>query len=223
MAPEPPKKVPTFSLGPALDTPQSRVHAQRMFRIAIGVFLMLTSSGLAAPQWAGVRVAEIYRQLPSAQQIAARATTAKGEINSDPRFAALAESLKELEALQSQVSSSDSLDRLSRERLQQQFIVKRDEAASLRREVEVFQSQELKKINSRMVSEMNSELKRIQEVAAEAGRTKGFDLVLDLTGKTNSSVPFVIYAKAPVDLTDDVLERLGVATPDPAPQSADSK
>ncbi len=189
-----------------------------MLRSALVLLALLTTAVSASPGVAGVRVAEIYRQLVSAREIADRAAESKAAISQDPRFSALEQVRKELEALQSQLSAAQEFDRLTRERLQQQFIVKRDEEASLRREVQLYQADQMKRINARMVREMNEELERIRSTAAEIAAEKDYELLLDLTGKTNTSLPFVIYAKDPEDITGEVLSHFEIVEPAPTPE-----
>ncbi|GAA5481346.1 OmpH family outer membrane protein [Haloferula sargassicola] len=181
-----------------------------MLRVAIAIMALGFGCASAAPKIAGVRISDIYQKLQVSHEIEDRATEARRAIGKDPRFAALAEAVKKLEELEGQLAKSQDLDRLSRERLQQQYLVKRDEEASLRREVQLYQAEQLKTVNERMVSEMTDQLGKIQEAAAGLAREKGFDLLLDLSGKTNTSLPFVVYAKDPVDLTDEVVSQFTI-------------
>ncbi|MBB5350350.1 Skp family chaperone for outer membrane proteins [Haloferula luteola] len=176
-----------------------------MLRLALGVLALTISCISAAPEIAGVRIADIYRQLKSSQEIAIQAEAAKTAVAEDPRFDALREVQLQMEDLKSQISTLEEGDTAAAERLRQQLIVKSDEEVSLRKEVIVFQGEQFKAIHRRMVDQMEAELAKLHAKAAEIATTHGYPLLIDLSGKTNTTLPFVIYAKDPVDLTDLVL------------------
>ena len=63
-----------------------------------------------------------------------------------------------------------------------------------------------------MVAQMEESLAQIHAKAAEIGKKKGVDWVLDSSGQSNTGVPFILYAKSPLDLTSEVQSALGHTT-----------
>jgi hypothetical protein len=60
-----------------------------------------------------------------------------------------------------------------------------------------------------MVSQMEESLAKIHATAVEVGKKHEADWILDSSGHSNTGVPFVLYAKTPLDLTSEVLAALG--------------
>ena len=73
-----------------------------------------------------------------------------------------------------------------------------------------------------MVERMEASLGKIHETARALGESRGFDWVVDASGKTNTGLPLMLYAKDPPDLTDEVIAALTqpTETTPPAPETA---
>ena len=184
------------------------------------VLLWFLAAGLAftSPKIALVRIGDVYRALPAAQTLESSVETERAGILTNARADAYRSVLKELESLRQGIAKIPDDDRATRERAQQNFALKRQEALTLQREFVSYRQRKNTEINTRMVAEMERILAGIRTKAAEVGESLGYDWVLDADGRTNTGLPFVLYSKDPSDITEDVLAALGgpVATVDDA-------
>ncbi len=55
-----------------------------------------------------------------------------------------------------------------------------------------------------MVAGMRASLDQIVKTSARIAKEKGFDMVFDSSGNTNTGIAFVLYHKESPDITDDV-------------------
>lgn len=185
-----------------------------MLRFAAIVLLSaLTGIATAAPRIAVVRIADIHRSLPSTKEREESIRAEREAVGRDARLRAYQSVLKELQQisvkLKEALADTGNPDTSVRDNLKRDYSLKLQEASTLHREYETFRSERLRQINAKLVSQMEESLAEIHAAAAEVGRKKGFDWVLDSSGFSNTGVPFVLYAKNPNDLTDDVLSALG--------------
>lgn len=187
------------------------VASMHRFGLLVTSLLSVIGIASAAPSIAGVRIDDIYRQLEETRVMTETIETERREILKDARLKAYSEALKELETLQKTISQAAQQDRLTRERMLREFAMKRDEAVTLQREFEDFRQRRTREINRRMVSETEAILAKIHNKSAEIAAAKGYDLVFDVSGNTNTTIPFVVYAKDPVDLTPDILATFELA------------
>jgi Skp family chaperone for outer membrane proteins len=178
---------------------------------------MATSVAMAAPKIAVVRVGDVYRELDRTKEMDAEIKAKRDAILQNPRLEAYRAAFKELEQLQAGLVKVGDHDRATRERLIQSFNLKRQEALTLKREYESYQSGETKKIDKEMVSRMETILAEIRAKAAELGQKNGYDWVMDISGKTNTGLPFVLYSKPSDDITTDVLSAMGQTIADTTP------
>lgn len=164
---------------------------------------LLTAS--AAPRLALVRVKDIYTGLASTTALQEEIRIERDAILKDQRAEDLRKIIVELQNLQTSLSdkSKPLTEEMSR-KLARSYEIKRQEAQTLQREFENFRSEREREINRKMVSGMRASLERIVEASRKISSEKGYDLVLDSSGNTNTSVPFVLYSGKAPDLTDDV-------------------
>ncbi|MBK1828546.1 OmpH family outer membrane protein [Haloferula rosea] len=181
-----------------------------MIRAALLILCLLaTSAAVAAPKIASIRVGDVYRELDKTKEMNADITAKRQALLRDPRLAAYREAFGDLEALQKGLIKVADHDRATRQRLMQKFNLKRQEALTLKREFEEFQRKETKKIDREMVSRMEAILTEIRQKADTLGQKNGYDWVIDVSGKTNTGLPFVLYSKPSDDITNDVLSAMG--------------
>lgn len=171
--------------------------------------LLATNVAVAAPKIAVVQVGEVYRSLDRTKEMNAALSAKREALLKDPRLDAYREAFKELEELQNGLIKVAEHDRLTRERLMQSFNLKRQEALTLKREFEEFQRLETKKIDQEMVTRMEAILVEIRQTAEALGKKNGYDWVMDISGKTNTGLPLVLYSKPTDDITTDVLSAMG--------------
>jgi Skp family chaperone for outer membrane proteins len=131
--------------------------------------------------------------------------TERDEIMKDQRATDLRRIISELQDLQARLSDKNNplSEEVSR-KLARSYEIKRQEAQTLQKEFEQFRSEREKEINRKMVAGMRASLDEIMETSRKIGKEKGFDLVFDGSGNTNTGVPFVLSSRKSPDLTDDV-------------------
>ncbi len=168
----------------------------------------------AAPRIALVRVADIYKALPATAALKTRLESERAEIMKNERAEQLRKIISDLQALQDQLSSKDKpLDEGMRTTLARAYEVKRQEAQSLQEEFENYRKRREKEINAKMVADMRATLDGIAAASRKIGKERGYELVLDSSGDSNTSEPFVLYSKDAPDLTADVQAALADSTP----------
>ncbi|MGB6219583.1 OmpH family outer membrane protein [Haloferula sp.] len=188
-----------------------------MLRLAVPIVLAaLIGSAAASPKIAVVRVAEIHRSLDATKEQEAAIKAEREALATDARLRAYRSVLQELEGiskkLKEALADTANPDNSVREGLKRDYSLKLQEASTLHREYESFRSDRLREINAKMVSQMQASLNLIHAKASELGEQQGVDWVLDSSGHTNTGTPFILYAKNPLDLTNDVLKALGQST-----------
>lgn len=177
----------------------------------------------AAPRVALVRVKEIYSELPATTALQERIKQERQEIMKDPRAEDLRRVLSELQELQTKLSDKNNpLDEEAGRKIARTYEIKRQEAQTMQREFETFRSEREKEINRGMVAGMREALNRITDTARKVAGERGYDLVFDSSGNTNTGVPFILHHKQSPDLTEDVKVALkdgAAAAEAPAPAS----
>ena len=174
----------------------------------------------AAPRIALVRVTDIYRQLESTKTMQAEIEKERKAIMEDQRATGLKTMLEELKTLQQQFAEkSEKLDEIERTQLAQSYEIKAQEAQNMQQELERYHAERTKEINQKLVTTMRASLTNIHEISKKTASEQGFDMVIDSSGETNSSVPFVLYAKSPTDLTENVVAILQDAQASVSPPS----
>lgn len=176
--------------------------------IPLVLWLALGAAGHAAPKVAMVRVGAIYQSLDATQSVLDEVEAEEETIRSDERIQAYRKSLEELGRLQGRLAEAGSEPEAVRERLRRDFLLKRQEAVSLRREAQSFREKRRREINEERVRKMKEILTRIHRAAEKVGREKGYDWVIDSSGKTNTGLPFVLYSRESDDITSLVRDAL---------------
>jgi Skp family chaperone for outer membrane proteins len=163
----------------------------------------------AAPRIALVRVTDIYANLPSTEAMEERVKNQHQEILKDQRAVDLRRILAELKDMQNLATNKDNpLDGDAETQLFRSYQIKSQESLTLQREFEEFRMEKAAEINRVMVAEMRASLNRISETARKLAKERGFDLMIDSSGNTNTGVPFVLYSKDTPDLTEDTVAAL---------------
>ena len=180
----------------------------------------------AAPRVALVKVKEVYSQLPATLQLQEQIKRERQEIMKNPRAAELRRALEELNQIQTRLSDKDNpLDEESGRKVARDYELKRQEAQTLQREFESFRTEREKEINRTMVAGMREILNRITEISGKLAKERGFDLLFDSSGNTNTGMPFILHHQQSADLTEDVKAALkdAAAAPPPAAPPGDPK
>jgi Skp family chaperone for outer membrane proteins len=182
------------------------------------VFAATVLTATAAPRFALIRVKDIYTGLPSTTAQQEEIKKERDAIMKDPRAEDLRRIIAELQSLQARLSDKNNpLDEETGRKLARGYEIKRQEAQTLQKEFESFRTEREKEINGKMVAGMRASLNRITETSRRIAKERGYDLVFDSSGSTNTGVPFVLWSGKSPDLTDDVKAALKDAAAAAAP------
>jgi outer membrane protein len=179
--------------------------------------LLLSLLGITAvcaqpPKIATVRIADIYQQLDATQKLQASTQQRQEEIMHDPRVTSLQQMAKELE--EKRKTDTANLKSMTNDQIKEAtkaYENKMQTAMNLKRDFEEFRTVKMGEINKNFVAETKVAIKHIQQVATEVATQKGFDILMDVSGNSNTSMPVLVYAKTPNDITPDVIKALGNA------------
>lgn len=185
------------------------------FLKTISITLLATAlSATAAPRCALVRIKDIYTALPSTAAIQQQLKDEQAAIMRDQRAEQLRKIIGELQALQTQLSDKNKpLEEATNRKLARTYEIKRQEAQTLQQEFENYKAEQEKIINRKMVAGMRASLDRIEAVSRKISKERGYDLVFDSSGDTNTGVPFVLFSKNAPDLTADIQAALKDSEP----------
>jgi Skp family chaperone for outer membrane proteins len=188
-------------------------HMNSLKAISITLLATALTAG-AAPRFAVIRVKDIYIALPSTIAIQQQIKTETAEIMKDKRAEQLRKIIAELQTLQTQLSDKSApIDEATSRKLARAYEIKRQEAQTLQQEFENFKTEQEKAINARMVGGMRASLNRIAEVSQKVAKDRGYEVVFDSSGSTNTGVPFILFSKDAPDLTADVQAALKDSEP----------
>jgi len=175
------------------------------FQILAAVLAATMLSATAAPRIALIRVKDIYAGLPSTAALQQEIKQERAEIMKDQRAEELRRIIAELRDLQARLSDkANPLPEEASRKFARSYEIKRQEAQTLQKEFESFRAEREKEINRKMVAGMRASLNQIMETSGKISQEKGYDLVFDSSGNTNTGEPFVLYSKDSPDITDDV-------------------
>lgn len=159
----------------------------------------------AAPRIALVRVKEIYTEMPSTLALAEQIKADREQIGKNQRAIEHRRIIEELQNIQTRLSDKKNpLAEEAGKKLARTYEIKLQEAKTFQQEYENFRSEQEKIISRKEVAAMRATLNQIMEVTQRISKERGFELVMDSTGGTNTGLPFVLYQKNSEDLTNDV-------------------
>lgn len=190
---------------------------------AVAAALILASSAAPAapPRVATVRVADVFRQLESTAKANEEIQAKRDALKKDKRQAAIDELTADLELRAKKLAEGGpAIDPATRKKLEQEFLLKRQEAKSLEEDFASYRAEKHREINAEMIAGMRTRLDRIRAAAEKIAKEEGYDWIFDSSGQTNTGVPLMLYAKNPADLTERVLSMLGAAKPAPNADAA---
>jgi len=183
----------------------------------------LVAISAAAPKFAVVRVTDIYRELPSTAEMQKDLKSQRDAILQNKRAVQLRGIIGELQVLQSQIQAKkNEIESESGKKLVRDFEIKRQEAETLRQEFEEFRESEDKRINKVMVETMRSSLDRISGAAQQIAKERNIEGVFDVSGNSNTGLPFVLYIADSEDLTEGVIELLAEKPLDEAEETPET-
>lgn len=159
----------------------------------------------AAPRMAVVRIKDIYADLPATAELTRQIQTEQERIGKCSQVVELRRMIDELQEIRNHlVAKNPHADEETQKKLARSYEMKAREVRALQEDFEEFRAEEGKRIARIEVTGMRASLNRIMEVARRISKEKGYDMVFEDSGNTNTGLPFILYAKKHVDLTDDV-------------------
>lgn len=187
------------------------------------LWISLVAISAATPKFAVVRVTDIYRELASTAEMQKDLKSQRDAILQNKRAVQLRGIIGELQVLQSQLQAKkNEMESESGKKLVRDFEIKRQEAETLRQEFEEFRESEDKRINKVMVETMRSSLDRISGAAQQIGKERNLEGVFDVSGNSNTGLPFILYTADSEDLTEDVIELLAEKPLDEAEETPET-
>lgn len=173
-------------------------------------WLLVSTLLFAAPKFAVVRVTDIYRELPSTAATQKKIQEQRNAISENERADEFRTILGELQGLEALLKDNkDRIDTEQGKKMIRDYEIKRQEAETLRQDFEEFRADENKRINKEMVAGMRGSLERITAAAVQLAKERNIDGVIDVSGNSNTGIPFVLYSGDALDITEDVVELLG--------------
>lgn len=168
----------------------------------------------AAPIAVTVKVRDIYVKLPSSVILDREVGEERNKIMKDVRANQLRTLLNELRELQSQLTDAKKpLDEVTNREVARKYEIKRMEAQNIKQEFESFRAEQEVKINKELVRRMKALLVKIAQASEDVAKEKGYEMLFDISGLTNSGMPFMLFNKDTPDITEDVLARLMLKEP----------
>jgi Skp family chaperone for outer membrane proteins len=187
------------------------------------LWISLVAISAATPKFAVVRVTDIYRELASTAEMQKDLKSQRDAILQNKRAVQLRGIIGELQVLQSQLQAKkNEMESESGKKLVRDFEIKRQEAETLRQEFEEFRESEDKRINKVMVETMRSSLDRISGAAQQIGKERNLEGVFDVSGNSNTGLPFILYTADSEDLTENVIELLAEKPLDEAEETPET-
>jgi Skp family chaperone for outer membrane proteins len=106
-----------------------------------------------------------------------------------------------------------------RNAIREEAAVKQADLQALERELNVFLNRRDQELREKMATLQNEIVQDVMEKVNAYAETREVDLVLDESGISTTEVPFLIYVREKIDLTDPVLKLLNAD----APESGDAQ
>lgn len=180
-----------------------------MRSIVTSLWLASAAFLAAAPQFAVVRVTDIYRDLPSTAALQRKVIAEREGIMENKRAEQLRVVIGVLQTMQGELQGlKDDLESPKAQQLVRDYEIKRQEAQTLQEEFENFREAEDKRINKEMVAAMRESLNRIKAASQQLAKERNLDAVIDTSGDSNTGLPITLYSGDALDLTDDVISLL---------------
>jgi len=133
----------------------------------------------------------------------------------------LVDEVKKAEQVAARAAKSDDDARI---RALRDAELKREEYRALEKALRESRNKRTADLNRRLVAATHQLLDRVGKAAAEVGRERGYDLVVDSSGQSNTGMSLIVYARKLPDLTNEVIARLNKDAPDnsAAPPSSEA-
>lgn len=192
-----------------------------MVRHVILAVAVATAPLGAQTRFAGVRVTDVFKGNADTAAALTEIEARRKKLNEDPRNKELDALANETRQLLDQADAAAKAgDVATGQKLAREIGIKRRDLEALGHAIDEDRIRASRELDRELVRTTVAALERIRQLAAEVGKERGFDLVIDTSGNSNTGVPVVLYTKNLPDLTDEVIARLKPPPPPPpAPAS----
>jgi outer membrane protein len=154
--------------------------------------------------------ASYYKTKDAEQRIGEAQATAKKEF--EERMGSQKKVIEEINKLQDEARnpalSADAKGQKERARDE-----KINEARNLEREIQEFRVTRERQLNEQAVRMRAGIVEEIRKIIDEIVKSKGYDLVIDVSGKSLNGVPSVLFSKPDYDFSQSVIEQLNKTKP----------
>ncbi len=198
--------------------PASRLRL--LLALLLGLLSFLPSQA-GKPRLGTINIARAFEAYHLTIAEKERVREAREKLQQDPRPETIKLLEVELKDLRNQ-AQDPALNEEQRRQHYQRYMVKHHEHASLKREHEHDRSEKLEHLNKGMVQKTRELLHDVQKIVGKIAEEEGIDHVFEVSGKSSSQLPSLIYIRNATDLTDRVIEELNRNQPEKEPPSSAS-
>lgn len=175
--------------------------------------LAVLQGAAAGSRFALIRFEDILSELAAYKSANETMLVELSKIPENTRNVQLQKTLKELDGILTELKSSTTGQTKTKEKLARKASSLQQEAESLRVDYAEFEAREMKRIKRQMLDSLIVLQGQIRQAAVTIVEERGFDCLFEIKGNSNTSMPVLIYAKTPIDITGDVLAALKAAEP----------
>jgi len=159
---------------------------------------------------------EYFKTKDAESKINDARTQAKKEL--DDRMTTLNAQVEVINKLQVDIQKPE-LSKEAKEAKTQELTAKANDARTLDREVVEFRQSREKMIQEQFVRMRKDIIDDILKVVNDKIKAAGYDIVLDKSGLSMGQIPVVIYSRADLDFTSDIVAELNKDAPKTKPAS----
>ncbi|MCH2062883.1 MAG: OmpH family outer membrane protein [Roseibacillus sp.] len=172
----------------------------------LGLLLSLDAAA-GKPKLATLDMAKAFEAYHLTITARAKVEEARRTLQQDPRRETIKLLDVELRDLKTHVQDPIFTE-AQRKDYYRRYMMKNHERLSLKREHEKHLAEQLNLINKGMVDKTRELLRNVRAIVRKIAEEDGYDHVFEVSGKTSSQLPSLIYIRNATDLTDRVIEEL---------------
>lgn len=179
----------------------------------LAVLAFAAGSLFAQTRIAGVDIGRAFSAYHKTQAAMEEIALERVKSSEDPKIDQLRElatETKEAEAAAKKLAGGNENDLFNAQRFAE---LKREELRASARAIKEARETTTRELDAMFVEASRKLLDEVRKAAEEIGSSRGFDLVIDASGNTNTGLPLVLYAKDLPDLTEAVIARLNADAP----------
>lgn len=205
-------------------SPFSQQNPKTMRKFIVSSLLLAVAASFAAPSahaqtlklgtvdMSGVFVA-YYKTKDAEAKINQAKTDVKNEL--DERYANLKKAMDEINKINQDIEKPE-LSKEGKEKLVKQRDEKIQEARNLDKETAEFRQTKERGLQDQFLRMRKDLIKDIMAVVTDKVKAAGYDLVLDKSGASMGGIPVVLYSRADLDFSADIISTLNKNAPKPS-------